>query len=169
MSEGNCLRRLRKASPIGLNATTTWRFSLQLFTKSVYKAKGLSSSFLLPAWAAAETALRITHRVKPNRPGKLPLSLRKGHYHKSQCFSHYVCFKYHISSLNNIWRHQLTLVLISYWNTLYFAIWRGRCKFQTLKYIPFIHLPKPKISQNKKKPLYFWKQKLLHKSLIILN
>lgn len=61
ISEGNCLRRLRKASPIGLNATTIWRFSLQQFTKNANKAKGLSSSCLLPAWATARTPLRIIY------------------------------------------------------------------------------------------------------------
>lgn len=61
ISEGNCLRRLRKASPIGLNATTIWRFSLQQFTKNANKAKGLSSSCLLPAWATARIPLRIIY------------------------------------------------------------------------------------------------------------
>lgn len=64
ISEGNCLRRLRKASPIGLNATTIWRFSLQQFTKNANKAKGLSSSCLLPAWATARIPLRIIYTNK---------------------------------------------------------------------------------------------------------
>lgn len=49
--DGNCRRRFRKASPIGLKATTMWRFSLQRVTKNAKRAKGLNSKFLFPPWA----------------------------------------------------------------------------------------------------------------------
>ena len=56
MREGNCLRRLRNASPMGENAMMTWRFSRQRFTKKANRASGLKSAFLSPAWATGRTA-----------------------------------------------------------------------------------------------------------------
>ncbi len=46
MSEGNILRRLRKASPIGLIASTMWRFCLTRSMKKLYIARGVASIFL---------------------------------------------------------------------------------------------------------------------------
>ena len=61
--EGNCRRRFRKASPIGLKAMMICRFSLQRVTKNANSASGLKSAFLSPAaaWAAGRTAY-MKHR-----------------------------------------------------------------------------------------------------------
>lgn len=56
--DGNWRRRFLKASPMGLKATTMCKFCLQRATKKANRAKGLSSKFLLPAWAMGRTAWR---------------------------------------------------------------------------------------------------------------
>ena len=55
MSDGNCLIRFLKESPIGLNARMMCMFSRHLLTKYANKAKGLKSAFLSPAWAKGRT------------------------------------------------------------------------------------------------------------------
>ena len=61
--DGNWRRRFRKASPIGLKATTMCRFSLQRATKKANRVKGLNSKFLLPAWAMGRTVWRKREEV----------------------------------------------------------------------------------------------------------
>lgn len=60
--DGNCRRRFRKAFPIGLKATTTCRFCLQRATKKANRVNGLSSRFLLPAWAMGRIVCEIKRK-----------------------------------------------------------------------------------------------------------
>ena len=46
MREGNILSRLRKASPMGLIARTTWRFCRTRSINRLYMARGVDSIFL---------------------------------------------------------------------------------------------------------------------------
>lgn len=70
ISDGNWRRRFLKASPMGLKATIICKFSLQRATKNANRVSGLSSKFLLPAWAMGRTAWRkrdeVTDRVNRN-------------------------------------------------------------------------------------------------------
>ena len=58
MRDGNWRRRVRKASPMGLKATTMCRFSLQRDTKNANRARGLNSNFLFPASARGRSVWR---------------------------------------------------------------------------------------------------------------
>ena len=56
MREGNLRRRLRKASPMGLKARMTWRFSLHRLTKKLKRDSGVCSASLFSACASGRIA-----------------------------------------------------------------------------------------------------------------
>ena len=56
MREGNLRRRLRNASPMGLKARMTWRFSLQRLTKKLKSESGVCSASLFSACASGRIA-----------------------------------------------------------------------------------------------------------------
>ena len=56
MREGNLRRRLRKASPMGLKARITWRFSLHRLTKKLKRESGVCSASLFSACANGRIA-----------------------------------------------------------------------------------------------------------------